>query len=212
MLKKMKDIKNIVFDLGKVILNIDFNATEREFRKFNVNNFDELYSRAKQISLFDRLEEGKITPDNFRKELRNLINLSLTDMQIDNAWNSMLLDFPENRIRFLESIKSKYRIFLLSNTNKIHFDVYNENFEKHYGYSFSTLFEKMYLSFEVGLRKPDKKIFQYLLGDSNIKPNETLFIDDTSEHIEAAKTLGFNTYLLKDKEEIDEILSAKMNW
>ncbi len=206
----MNGIKNIVFDLGMVILNIDFNASEREFKKYGINNFDEIYSRAKQINLFDKLEEGKITSEEFRKELKNLFKTQISDNSLDIAWNAILLDFPEERIRFLQKIKSQYRIFLLSNTNEIHFKHYSNNFKNKFGFEFVELFEYTYLSFKVGLRKPDIKIFQYVLDNSSLDPENTLFIDDTLEHINAAKTLGIKTYHLKDYEDISKLEDFKI--
>jgi putative hydrolase of the HAD superfamily len=198
--------KNIIFDLGQVVLNIDFDATPEAFRKFGFNDFTDLYSRARQVSLFDNLETGRITPDEFRTNLLNLINLHLSFHDIENAWNAMILDFPPNRIKFLEDLRNKYRIFLLSNTNKIHFDFFSRNFKQTYKYDFSRLFEKMYLSFQLGLRKPDKRIFEFVLNDSNLLPGETLFIDDTLEHINSAVSCGINVIHLKPGEEINDIL------
>ena len=202
----MNKIKNIIFDLGAVILNIDFNACEREFRKLGIKDFAEIYSRAKQVNLFDKLEEGRISPEEFRNGIRSIVEIPLSEDEIDFAWNSMLLDFPSERIRFLENIKDKYRIFLLSNTNKIHYDKYCSDFRKQYEYEFSELFEKEYYSFKVGFRKPSKEIFQLALNENNLEPSETLFIDDTQMHIDAAKLLGINTIRLNDGEEIYKII------
>ncbi len=208
MIKNIDKIKNIVFDLGNVILNVDFQATETEFKKSGFENFEELYTRARQIKLFDQLETGIISPDKFRDELKRMTNIPVSDEMINYAWNKMILDFPEERIRFLEKLKQNYRVFLLSNTNKIHFDYYTDNFRKQFGYNFSDLFEKMYVSFEVGMRKPNRDIFEFLLRESNLIPEETLFIDDTAEHVEAALKCNINAYVLKEHEEIYEILNS----
>jgi len=197
--------KNIIFDLGGVILNIDFKATERIFRSLGFHNFDEFYTKASQIKLFDRLEEGKISPDEFRNKLRTLININFNDEVIDNAWNSMILDFPVERIKFLEQIKNKYRIFLLSNTNKYIIDFYSKNFRLLYKYEFSELFERMYLSYQVGMRKPDESIFKYVIEQSRIIPSQTLYIDDLQVHIDTAKKIGFKVYKLNEGEEINRI-------
>lgn len=208
MIKNIDKIKNIVFDLGNVILNVDFQATEREFKRSGFENFEELYTQARQIKLFDQLETGMISPDKFRDDLKRMTNIPVSDEMINNAWNKMILDFPEERIKFLEQLKQHYRIFLLSNTNKIHFDFYTDNFRKQYGYSFSDLFEKMYVSFQIGMRKPNRDIFEYILKQSNLIPEETLFIDDTSEHVEAALKCNINAYTLQEHEEIYEILNS----
>ena len=120
----------------------------------------------------------------------------------------MILDFPENRIRFIESLKNKYKIFLLSNTNKIHYDFYCNNFKNQYVYDFPDLFHKAYFSFKLGLKKPDTKIFQLVLDDNGLIPSETLFIDDTLIHINSASSMGINTIHLKDGEEIEDMLNG----
>lgn len=207
----MSHIKNIIFDLGEVILNIDFEASERKFRSLGIDNFNEFYSKARQISLFDRLEEGKISPEVFRNEIRILTSKPLTDDDIDKSWNSMILDFPRKRIRFLERLMTNYRIFLLSNTNKIHFEYFSKKFRNEYGYEFSRLFEKTYYSFEAGLRKPDKKMFLKIIQENLLLPSETLYIDDMEIHIKAAKELGFQAFVLNEEEEIYDVLQSNLS-
>jgi len=191
-------VKNIIFDLGGVILNIDPRLPVKKFREFGMHNFDKMYSKATQSDLFDKLEKGLISPFAFRNELRRFIQTEVTDQVIDDAWNSMLLDIPPNRVKVLENLKLEYQIFLLSNTNKIHSDKYTSDIQRIYGYkNLDSLFKKAYLSFEVGLQKPDREIFEYVLNDSNLVPEETLFIDDTLKHIEGAEKVGIRTFFLE---------------
>jgi putative hydrolase of the HAD superfamily len=118
----------------------------------------------------------------------------------------MIGDFPLQRIRLLENLRKKYKIFLLSNTNKIHYNLYIKRLEKEYRYKkFSELFEKSYLSFNIGMRKPDKEIFDFVVTQNNIKPKETLFIDDSFQNTESAKQTGLKTYLLSKKEDITDV-------
>ncbi len=186
-------IKNIIFDLGGVIINLDTEKTASAMKNLGFLNFENSYTLINQTDLFDLLEKGLITPDQFRMEIRKHIDKAVSDVQIDEAWSAMLLDFPKERIELIQKTKSKYRTFLLSNTNKIHFDKYNSDFNTVYGFSFNSLFEKAYYSFEIGHRKPDLDIYKHVLKHSNLIPDETLFIDDSEANIRTAKVLGIQT-------------------
>jgi len=190
--------KNIIFDLGVVLLNIDFQKTMDAFKNLGADNINEIFSGYAQYDFFDEFEKGSITPDEFRNEIRKFIKQDSTDEMIDNAWNAMILDFPKERINFLLSCKGKYRTFLLSNTNAIHFPIYNNQLkEKFHINDLSDLFEKAYYSYRLGLRKPDKEIFEMVLKENNLNPEETLFIDDSPAHIATADKLKIKTMLLK---------------
>ncbi len=191
------NIKNIIFDLGGVILNIDYHLTIEAFKKLGFENIETLYTQAKQTGIFDQLDMGLITPDKFRAGLRELSGKPFADQQIDDAWNAIILDFPFFRLELLAKIHSQYRTYLLSNTNQIHFEVYNQILHKTFGVKdLSCFFEKEYYSHQIHMRKPDKEAFQIILDENKINPEETLFIDDTEQHIEAAKKFGINVYLL----------------
>jgi glucose-1-phosphatase len=196
-------IKNIIFDFGGVILNIDYLLSEKAFEKLGFLDFKFFYSQATQKELFDSLEKGLITPEYFRNEIRKFIHSGISDSQIDNAWNAMLLDLPEERIQLLEKLKAKYRIFLLSNTNAIHFDSFSSYMKNKFKRDvFSEVFEKAYVSHKIKMRKPDAEIFEHVLAESNLKKEETLFIDDSIQHIEGANKIGINTLFLKKRETI----------
>ena len=196
-------IKNIIFDFGGVILNIDYQLSEKAFEELGFLDFKNFYSQAAQKELFDSLEKGLITPEDFRNEVRKLIHRGISDSQIDNAWNAMLLDLPEERIKLLETLKTKYRIFLLSNTNEIHFDSFTSYIKNKFKRDdFSEVFEKAYVSHKVKMRKPDAEIFEHVLAESKLKKEETLFIDDSIQHIESANKIGINTIFLKKDETI----------
>ncbi len=198
---KHLNIKNIIFDLGGVILNIDYNLTFQEFKRLGFENFDDVFKLAKQTGLFNNLDKGLISPQEFRNEIRLLAKKPLTDQQIDKAWNSLLLDFPIPRLKVLESVHKSYRTFLLSNTNQIHCEVYNRDLQKTYGVSdLSYFFEKLYYSHEIHMIKPDREAFQIILDQNQLHPEETLFIDDTEHHVEGARAVGINAYYLKLKE------------
>jgi len=199
-------IKNIIFDLGGVILNIDYQLASNEFQNLGIQNFDELYSQAKQNNLFDELETGKISPESFRNEIRKMSGLDISDTDLDNAWNAMLLDLPKERIDLLFELSKKYRIFLLSNTNIIHFKNFNYAIINSLGEDvFLKIFEKVYYSFEIGFRKPNADCFQFVLDDAKLKSHETLFIDDSIQHINAAEKLGIQTIHLTNGNTINKI-------
>jgi putative hydrolase of the HAD superfamily len=205
----LKDFKNIIFDFGGVIINIDYELTTKAFREMGLSNFDDLFSKAKQRQLFDLYEKGQITSHEFRTELKSAFNIKPANTLIDNAWNAMLLDLPKERLEFLSELKKTHRTFLLSNTNDIHIETIYKTLKHDMGIpDLSVYFEKIYLSYKVNMRKPDAEIFEKVLRENNLKPNETLFIDDSEQHIKAAKKLGIQTYYLDvSKESILDIFS-----
>jgi putative hydrolase of the HAD superfamily len=191
-------IKNIIFDFGGVILNIDYRLTEKAFAKLGLRDFDKIYSQATQKALFDTLETGGISPEEFRKEIRKYINKDTTDHQIDEAWDAMLLDLPEERIRLLDKLKKTHRIFLLSNTNEIHFTAFSAYMKEKFKRDiFSEVFEKAYVSHKVNMRKPDTEIFELVVQQNKLRKEETLFIDDSIQHIEGARKAGLNVLFLE---------------
>jgi glucose-1-phosphatase len=191
-------IKNIIFDFGGVICNIDVNLTRKAFVNLGLKNFDTGDSITSTSGLFEGLETGAITPARFREQMRQFFECGITDEQIDGAWNSLLLDIPEPRIRLLEELSKRYRIFLLSNSNKIHYDCYVKTFREQFGYAdFDALFEKAWFSFRIGLKKPSQEIFRHVLQEASLDPAETLFIDDTLVHVEGAGAAGIHAYHLR---------------
>ena len=197
----MKNIKAIIFDLGAVILNINYQNTIDSFSKLGVKNASTFYSKKAQTNLFNQIETGGITAEKFLAELqKETDNASIN--QVSEAWNAMLLDLPENRLTLIQSLKKKYSIYLLSNTNSIHIDAFKKKIGNIKWVKFCNLFDKMYLSHEVGLRKPNASIFEYILKEQNLQAHEVFFIDDSPEHIEGANKLGIKTHHLKNGEEI----------
>jgi glucose-1-phosphatase len=198
-----KFIKNIIFDFGGVICNIDVRLTEKAFIDLGLKKFDTGRSISDSAGLFEDIETGAISPEVFRDGLRKFFEHPVTDVQLDAAWNAMLLDIPEPRVRLLEKVREHYRIFLLSNSNEIHYNCYVQNFRKQFGHrGFEGFFEKAWFSYRIGLKKPSPDIFRYVLQDGKLDPSETLFIDDTLVHVEGARNAGIHGYhLLLDKGE-----------
>jgi len=203
-------IKNIIFDLGVVLLNIDFQKTMAAFKNLGIENIDEIFSGYSQSGFFDDFEKGVISPEEFREEIRKLLDSEVSDEHIDKAWNAMILDFPVERINFIMGCRNNYRTFLLSNTNAIHFPVYNKQFQERFLIDdFSELFEKAYYSYRHGLRKPDKEIFELVIKENSLIPEETLFIDDSPQHIATATSLGIKTFLFVPPATLKDALMAQ---
>ena len=190
-------IKNIIFDLGGVILDIDETMTLHELKKKGIDG-EAVMKDPRFLAIDERFERGIISAPTFRRQVKQLIGLEkLSDADFDFLWNSMLLDIPRERIHALEQIKEHYNIFLMSNTNEIHYDLYVRDLQLRFGYKqFDDLFDKSYFSFDVHLMKPDPLFFEYILDHQGLKPCETLFIDDTKANIEVAEKLGIRTYLI----------------
>lgn len=185
-------MKNIIFDLGGVIINIDYYRTERLFQENGIDNFGELFSQMKQSDLFDRLETGKINAEDFYDELRGVAGVQLADEVIRDCWNAMLLDIPKERLDLLVNLKEDgFNLFLFSNTNIIHLEAFNQIAKEQHGLdSLDHFFISPYYSHEFGRRKPDAESFQALLDQEGLVAADTLFIDDTIMHVEGARSVG----------------------
>jgi len=202
----MQNIRNIIFDLGGVILNIDFKQTELAFANLGIGNFNEYYTLQTVSPLFEQLELGLVTPEVFYDKFREIVKVSLSNEEIQTAWNALLLDFPPERINWLKDIGKRHPIYLLSNTNKIHYNAFMKLFEEQIGDDdFNEYFVKAYYSHEINLRKPSKECFEYVLKMENLNPSETLFIDDSDKNIDAAKSVGLNTIYLPTPHTILEL-------
>ena len=200
----MKKYKAIIFDLGAVILNINYQNTIDEFTKLGIRNAVNFYSKKIQTDLFNQIETGQISGNQFMQALQKETN-NANIKQLEYAWNAMLLDLPDNRILLLKELKKNYTIYLLSNTNSIHIDALKNQLGNTEWLAFCKLFDKMYLSHELGLRKPDAKIFEYILMEQKLKTKEVFFIDDSQQHITSAKKLGILCHHLLDNEDIIDL-------
>ena len=193
----LSSIKNIIFDLGGVIYDIRYENIADTFRTYGLSDFEQLYAQAGQAKEIDLFEEGKITPAQFRNFIRSLTTVYLTDQQIDNAWNAILIDFPERYVTMLEKLRKKYRLFLFSNTNAINCIEFERFVTEKFGVNiFETHFEKAYYSHTLGIKKPKIEAFQKICEEQNLLPEETLFMDDTERHILGAQKAGLQTYWL----------------
>lgn len=192
---KNERIKNIIFDLGDVILNIDVPLASLSFAKLSGREQAEIISLFKEKDLFRQFETGTLDESGFRSYIRELLtNPEWEDEIIDTAWNSLLLDIPVERVELLKKLRGKYKLFLLSNTSSIHITQVNKILEEATGVKkLDELFDKVYLSYEMGLMKPDPKIYQDVLDEQGLAAGETLFLDDNADNIAGAATLGIQT-------------------
>lgn len=202
----MKPIKNIIFDYGNVIFHIDFNKVAQAWKDLGITNAHEFYGHRQQDGVFDALEKGEISPEAFADRIRKLTGKpELSNKQINHAWNQIFIGIPKGNHELLLQLKDKYRTFLLSNINAIHYDYVHDYLKREYDINDnSSLFEKTYYSHLVGKRKPDAEIFEQVLQENNLDPAETLFIDDSPQHLETAKKLGLQTYLMTAPDNIQE--------
>lgn len=188
-------IKNIIFDLGGVVLDIDESIVYKELEKLGIN-VSELARSKEFMGIMSKFNTGIYTASTFRKKTKAFLGQEkMTDQKFDTLWNAMILDIPRERIEAIEKVKKHYKIFLMSNSNVIHYDLYVRDLQLRFGYNeFDELFNKSYFSFAEHLEKPDPRFFELILDHEGLLPEETLFIDDTAENIRAAKSLGINTY------------------
>ncbi|QNK61671.1 HAD family phosphatase [Pedobacter sp. PAMC26386] len=199
----MQKIKNIIFDYGNVIFEIDFRITQNSLKQLGIPNIETFFGHSGHHNLFNELETGTITPAQFRDGIREIAqNSALTDKEIDAAWNSLLIGVHPDTHQVLLETKKNYRTFLLSNTNQIHYDYIMDYLKKDFGLENNdTFFEKAYYSQLMKFRKPHVEIFQQVINENNLNPAETLFIDDTPGHLEGAKKAGLQTLLMTEKPE-----------
>jgi len=194
-------IKNIIFDLGGVVLDIDETIVYKELEKMGIST-SELAQSKEFIDIMSKFDTGIYTAPTFRKKTKTLLGQEkMTDQRFDAIWNAMLLDIPRERIEAIEKVKKHYKIFLMSNSNVIHYDLYVRDLQLRFGYhEFDELFNKSYFSFAEHLEKPDPRFFELILDHEGLLPEETLFIDDTAANIKVAKSLGIKTYHISREE------------
>ncbi|MBB6463891.1 HAD family hydrolase [Flammeovirga kamogawensis] len=193
--------KAIIFDLGGVLLNLRYENTLDKFSEILEKPVSPFYTQKEQTELFDEYEKGNISSDEFRLGIKKIVGEEITNDQIDEAWNAMLLDLPIKRVEMLKELSKKYRIFLLSNTNAIHIKAFETIVKSTLGNDFGDfkkLFEKGYYSYEMGDRKPHPSIFETVIAENNLDKSDTLFIDDSIQHVEGAKKAGLHAHHLSD--------------
>lgn len=196
---ELSKTKNIILDLGGVIINLNQDLTYKAFNSLFPLVFDEILKQLETTNWLERYELGEFSSEEFLNWFKQF-GTNVSSGQLSNAWNSMLLEIPNERITLIKNLSKTHNLFLLSNTNDIHYrfieDYVKANFN---GLDFNSLFKKVYLSHEIKLRKPNKGIFEFVLNDSGLNATKTIFIDDSEEHIASAKQLGIDAYYLNLK-------------
>lgn len=200
-------VKNIILDLGGVLLPLDIAATSAAFKNLGAQSFEGIYTQLKQDYFFDLFDKGRISEHEFRQNLKPFLKANVTDEEIDLAWNAMLGLIPSTRIDFLKILKQQFKLILLSNTNSIHVSEFLKHHNSSYGPDiFNHLFHHVIFSCNTGMRKPDEEIFSHALHVSSALLEETIFIDDTIHHVEGARKAGIKSYHLNTAETSVEAL------
>ncbi|WP_300601503.1 HAD family phosphatase [Niabella sp.] len=199
-------IKNVIFDFGGVLLNLDFKRSFAAFEALGFDDFEDKFSQYKAAPIFQELEKGLIAAPAFYEGLRSLLKKPIPDAQLEQAWNAMLLDYRKPSLDFLIPLASKYNLFLLSNTNQIHYDHFSKTLKEETVYpSLESFFTKAYYSHDIKRRKPDIDTYAFVLEDAEIAASETLFIDDSFTNLPTAQELGIQTHLLLPEERIEHL-------
>ena len=202
----LSSTKNIIFDLGNVLLNLDFDASIEAFKKLGLDNKVVDKKQAYSDPVFYELETGNISAKEFRKQIREILNNpDATDQQIDDAWTAMILNIPAERVQTVQQLRNNYNIYLFSNTNEIHVKKLHRQFKSEHGIEFSSLFLKDYYSHEIHERKPDLNSYKKVIELSGVNPEETLFVDDLEKNILGAQKAGIKTFWLKPEMEMTKI-------
>ncbi|MFN8308363.1 MAG: HAD family phosphatase [Chitinophagales bacterium] len=199
-------IYTLIFDIGNVIIDIDYDQLMQGFKKIAKEDFRNKISATNQESIFDRFEKGMADADEFRNALRPFLKESTSDAEIDTAWNSLIIGFPEEKFLLLETLRKQYRILALSNINAIHLAYIDAQVQQRFGQrSLRHFFDKVYYSFEVGARKPEAAIYQRVLNEESVPAEEMLFIDDLEKNTAAAAAMGIQTYTLEHRGNLKDL-------
>lgn len=201
-----KTKKAILFDLGGVLLNLDYQRTEDAFVELGLVDFRERYSQLAQTDLFDRFEIGDVSAFHFVNRLLDLLPSGMNANQVVHAWNAMILDFPVDRLAWLQELGEKHDLYLLSNTNELHIPAVRRSLENAVGHQrLEDYFKGTYFSSEIKRRKPDVSTFHWFVEEHGLLPEEVLFIDDSPQHVEGAKQAGISSILLEKGKDVREL-------
>jgi putative hydrolase of the HAD superfamily len=200
-----KNITTIIFDFGGVLLNLDMPACLAAFKRLGCSTINEYLDHYKQNGFFLDFEEGKISTSEFFSELMKIAEKNVSVQELETAFLSFLGDVPQYKLDLILQLRKKYRILMLSNINAFVYDYSKRTYFEKNGKTIADYFEKVYLSYEIGICKPDRGIFDYMLADARLNPQQCLYIDDGEKNIETAKELGFATYLAKPQEDFTHL-------
>ncbi len=198
-------LKNILFDMGGVIIDLNVNATMEAF--YNMGFPPDLlnYPENFNTDIFYKYETGVISTEEFRNSIRKETGLDFKDVVFDAAWRAMLLNIPKERIDLIKKLAAKYKLYILSNTSELHTPIFENLFQKNGGISMKELFEQCFYSNEMGTHKPDDSSFRYVLEHADIAAEETLFLDDNIHNIKAAQAVGFNAIHISKHQGLEDL-------
>jgi HAD superfamily hydrolase (TIGR01509 family) len=206
-MKHFSNISTLIFDFGGVLIDLDMNQSILNFKKLGVENVENYLSNFGQSGFFMQLEKGKISADEFRSEIRKMTVNSITDKEIDDAWNAFLVRIPSEKLDIVYELRKKYRVIMLSNTNAIHFPYAEQTFFSYKNRSIDEYFDKCYRSYDMKMAKPDAEIFEAILSQEQVAANRCLLLDDGPKNIEQAQKLGIQTYFVDPKEDLSFLLT-----
>lgn len=200
-----KNIKNILFDFGGVIVSLNKQNAIDRFKEIGLTNIEDYLNEFRQSGIFLALEEGKLSKEEFYVEFNKLAGKDISPADIDSGWMAFLVDIPEYKYQLLKDLRKKYNVYLLSNTNPVIMAwAESEDFSPTKE-PITAFFDKCYYSFKIGAAKPDKAIFEEVIKDSGMNPEETLFLDDGQANLDIAEKFGFKTYLANQDEDLRKV-------
>ena len=198
-MEQASNIKNILFDLGGVILDIDVQATLKGFYELGFPADLMQFPHSMTTDLFFKYETGKLDTDAFRNAIRKKTGVEMSDQAFNEAWNAMLVRIPAERTDLLKRLSERYSLYMLSNTSSLHVEVFENMYLEAAGISMHEVFTKIYYSHEIGWHKPDHEAWQHVIDDAGIRPEETLFLDDNIHNIKASQELGFQSIHIHER-------------
>ncbi|MCQ2285092.1 MAG: HAD family phosphatase [Bacteroidales bacterium] len=203
-------IKNIIFDFGGVLYDIRYQNIPEAFARLGLPNFEKLYSKKQQNDVMDQYEEGLISTEEFRQYIHKLAPIALTDAQIDDCWNSIMIQFPNHHEAVLRKASEHYHLYLFSNTNQLNYEQFRKEMLEQFGFDlFDRYFQKCYFSQLLHIRKPKEAGFQHIIAENKLNPSETLFIDDSPQHLIGAKACGLQTLHLQDGMDVADLFDEQ---
>ena len=207
-MNQISNIDNIIFDLGGVIVDLDYGLTIRALSALAGHDISQQYSQQSQADIFSKFEVGAITAAEFRQGLAQLFGFEASDDAIDQAWSALILDFPPERVELIRQVGQRKRIFLLSNINELHLATSDRKFAEAMDTNIGTLadqFERAYYSHFVRYRKPNVSIFQRVIDENQLDPTKTLFLDDTAHNLVGAQQVGLRTIHVNQTHPIERL-------
>jgi putative hydrolase of the HAD superfamily len=199
----------LIFDLGEVIISLDFDAVIGGFVECSTKSKEEIQGLISDSEILHHYETGKTPNEVFIQACKDVLELDMNDQEFIEIWNRMLLDIPVEKVNILQRLKKSHQVLILSNTNSLHMDRFDEMMQQINGKAtLGEIVHKAYYSHEMGLRKPDPEIYQALINENQLDPARTLFFDDKEENIQSAQTVGIHGVQIKTPDQLYRYFNA----